>query len=152
MQAGPMDTKMPPTAQQEARYNRALTIAQQPLTVLQHIKDGTLLDSDIVDLHKLYPSVYQKITQKISNQISTQDGGEEPIPYKTRLGISMFLGQPLDSTMSPSSIIAAQPLPKPAPQQGPVKGSGKSMKSLGKSDKSYMTSTQSAESDRTERD
>jgi hypothetical protein len=41
---------------------------------------------------------------------------DNTIPYKTRLGISLFMGQPLDSSMKPMSILASQPQP---PQQIP---------------------------------
>lgn len=152
-QSNPFDTPVPPSPGQEARYNRALDIAEQPAVVLQHIKDGTLQDSDILDLHKLYPEVYQKMAQKLTNEATNQHANEEPIPYKTRMGVSLFLGQPMDSTMTPSAIIAAQPVPKPSPQQQQAQGAGgKSMKLLGKTNKSYMTPTQTAESDRANRE
>src|ERR1019366_4253499 len=41
-QLSPLDRPIEPTKAQEARYQRALGIAQQPALVLQHIKDGTL--------------------------------------------------------------------------------------------------------------
>lgn len=149
---GPFDKEIPASPAQVGRYNRALDIAEQPAIVLQHIKDGTLLDSDILDLHKLYPEVYQKMAQKLTDQASNYQAGEAPIPYNTRMGVSLFLGQPLDSTMEPSSIIAAQPMPKQDPQQGPSKGAGgRSMKEVGKSNATYQTPSQASESDRATR-
>jgi hypothetical protein len=69
------------------------------------------------------------------------------IPYKTRIGLSMFMAQPLDSTMTPGAILSAQPQPAPPPQpQGKEKGS-----SLAKLPKSYQTPGQAAESDRSDR-
>lgn len=145
---GPFDKEIPPSPAQEGRYNRALNIAEQPAIVLQHIKDGTLQDSDILDLHQLYPEVYQKMAQKLTNQATDYQAGEAPIPYKTRMGVSLFLGQPMDSTMNPESIVAAQPMPKAPPQQQQAQGAGgKSMKNLGKSNDNYKTPLQSSESD-----
>jgi hypothetical protein len=71
------------------------------------------------------------------------------VPYKTRIGLSMFLAQPLDSTMSPMSIMAAQPIPKqpPMPQQGKTKGS-KSSPALQKMSQGYATPGQAREAHR----
>ncbi len=41
---------------------------------------------------------------------------KDTIPYRTKIALSMFLAQPLDSTMAPLSILAAQPKPTAAPQ------------------------------------
>lgn len=149
----PLDKAIPPTQAQTARYNRALDIAQQPLMVMQHIKDGTLQESDIVDLKSLYPEMYNTMAQRVSNQMTNKHSDEEIIPYKTRMGISLFLGQPVDSTMTPDSIMAAQMTKKTMPQSPQAQG-GKpkgSPKALGKSNSMYLTQAQSAEKDRTGR-
>lgn len=149
----PMDAEIKPLPAQEARYNRALDIAQQPAILLEHIKKGTLQSSDIADLHAMYPSIYSELTQKISNELMNRTAADEVIPYKTRMSASLFLGYPIDSTMTPSSIAAAQPLPKPIPQaQGGAQGkTRKGTTTLGKSNKTYETQTQSAEADRHDR-
>jgi hypothetical protein len=155
-QPTPLDKPIQPTQAQEARYERALEIAQSPSVVLQHIKDGTLQASDIQDIHAMYPALYTSMVQKLSNQMTSKQADEEHIPYKTRVGISLFLGQPLDSTMNPQSIIAAQPKPvAPSGQQqqpGGNKGKPKSKTSLTKMSNSYKTPSQAAESDRANRD
>ena len=154
-QSSPLDKQIEPSAAQKARYDRALDIAQSPALVLQHVKQGTLQASDLVDLKSMYPSLYQSMAQKLTNEMGSQQSDESHIPYKTRLSISLFLGQPLDSTMSPASIMAAQPQPKgppPAPPGQKMKGKGKSASSLNKLSNDYKTSGQSAEGDRSSRE
>ncbi len=75
---------------------------------------------------------------------------ETVIPYKTRIGLSMFLAQPMDSTMTPSGIMAAQPkAPQQAPQAGTPQSNGPhSMKNINKLATSYLTPTQARESAR----
>lgn len=150
---GPLDKPVPPQPSEIARYNRALDIAQQPAIIMQHIKDGTLQASDIKDLHNLYPALYKDMSSKISNEMISAHNDGVTIPYKTRMAISLFLGQPVDVTMQPSSIMAAQPMPKadPPQQQQAAQKSKKGTQNLGKSNKSYMTPGQSAESDRSDR-
>jgi hypothetical protein len=147
----PLDSEIEPSPTQMARYNRALGIAQQPMSVLQHVKDGTLQASDIQDLNAMYPGLYQQMSQKLSNEMTSARSNQDPIPYRTRIGMSLFLGQPLDSSMQPMSIISAQPVPKPQPNQG-IQKPKKGTSTLGKSNKSYQTPSQNAESDRSERD
>lgn len=150
---GPLDKPIPPQPVEIARYNRALNIAQSPMTVLQHVKDGTLQPSDIQDLHSMYPSLYQQMAKKLTNEVVNHKADDGMIPYKTRVGISMFLGQPMDASMQPLSIQSAQPKPKPMPQQGPAPGAGpKSTKSLGKNIPSYMTPNQAAEAHKQKND
>lgn len=148
----PLDKAIQPTPQQEARYNRALEIAQQPSIVLQKVKDGTLQASDIKDINGMYPALYKQMTQKLSNEMTSANSREEVIPYKTRVGISLFLGQPMDSSMTPNAIMAAQPAPKPQQSPQPQGKNKRSTSNLGKSNKSYQTTTQSAESDRSDRE
>ena len=153
--ANPLDTPIQPTKAQEARYNRALDIAQQPAIVLQHIKDGSIQPTDVQDLKTMYPAVYQQLAQKLSNDMISHHSEENPIPYKTRVGLSHFLGQAMDSSMTPQAIMAAQP--KPKLPQGPPQPAGSKSKTgspskLGKQVNSYKTPTQAAESDRANRD
>ena len=69
----------------------------------------------------------------------------EPIPYKLRVGMSMFLGQPLDSTMTPQAIMAAQPAP-PQPQQAQASAlTKKGSTALSKAGMNAETQTQGAE-------
>lgn len=151
---GPLDKTEPPTKTEIGRYSRALDIAASPAIVLQHVKNGTLLPSDIADLNAMYPGLYQNMTQTLTSELMGAQSKGIIVPYKTRIGLSLFLGQPIDTTMSPMSILAAQPQPTPMPAaQGGAKGkTRKGTSTLGKSNKSYMTASQNAEEDRSGRD
>jgi len=144
-----LDKEEPPTPVEISRYNRALTIAQQPASVFQHIKDGTLQASDIEDLHNMYPNVYQHMQQIVTNEMMAAKGAGTTIPYKTRIGLSLFLGHPVDASMTPQAIQAAQPQ---STQQPSSAGKPKPAKVSEKQAKSYQTSSQAAESDRGRRD
>jgi hypothetical protein len=104
----PLDSKpvVSPTAQ--AAYNRALDIAQQPLVVIDAIKKGMATSQDVQHLQAMYPALYQRLSQKLLSGVEESVRKEDQIEYKTRLGLSLFLGQALDSTMTSGSIMAAQ--------------------------------------------
>lgn len=130
----PLDSEVQPPKSAISEYNRALDIAEQPLVVLQSIQDGTLTPSDLSHLTNMHPEIYNKLTQTLMSAMVDRKTNEEPIKYKQRLSLSLFIGQALDSTMLPQSIIAAQPPPPPqdqmAPQQTKQKGSMKNINKL----------------------
>lgn len=153
VQRAPLDPPLKPSIAVQAQYDRALDIAQQPLIVLKSIKDGTLTSNDVMALHTLYPDLYKGLRSKVMNQVVESTSKGETIPYNTRLGLSMFLQQPLDSTMKPLSIAMAQPMEKQplsnSNDPNATKKSGKvsqaASSNLIKGSKSAQTASQSSE-------
>lgn len=153
IQMSPLDVPFEEPFQKE-RYDSALDVAEQPLTVLQNLKNGTLVPSNIADLKAMYPAVYTSMSNQLMQDMVDHISKGEEIPYQTQVGLSQFLGQPLDSTMSQASILAAQMAQnrtaadeqaKQAEQQAPK---GKSLKSLNKMSEGYATSSQAREGQR----
>lgn len=137
----------------QARYNRALDIASNPLIVYQHVKDGTLKPSDVQDLHTMYPALTPRMIQNVNNAMQSTHADEGQIPYKTRMGLSLLLGTPVDNTMTPMAIQAMQPIPQPPPQppNSPMKGR-KGKGAIDKASNQYNTPNQAAERDKANRD
>ena len=146
-QTSPLDKSIKPSAVEISRYNRALDIAINPSIVLHAIKNGTLQQSDMQDVHSMYPSLYQTMVNHLSNEIAGVKGKDIQIPYKTRMALSLFMGQPLDNTMIPTSIMAAQPQQAPPlPAQPKIQGGNKgSLKNIGKIGQNYSTPLQAME-------
>lgn len=142
----PLDQRLPVASNKIANYNRALDIAQQPLVVLDSIKSGRIKASDVMAIQRMYPSLYAGIQQKITDEIANATDKGINIPYAQRRGLSIFMGQPMDSTMLPQAIAAAQPLPadQPGPQQVPQRPKH-SMTALNKLPQSFQTPNQAAE-------
>lgn len=108
--ANPLDMKRTPSAIEKERFNNALDIAQDPTIVLKKVSAGMITQHDLVDLKNIYPSLYQRMAQKTIEQMTDHLSKDEIIPYKTRIGLSMFLGQGLDSTLQPHNIALNQPV------------------------------------------
>lgn len=145
----PLDSKPVPSSAAKARYNNALDIAQQPLTVLDKIQKGTITLNDVKDLMSIYPDLYKRLNQKLTGEMTDHLSKDQSIPYKTRLGLSMFLGQPLDSTMSQQSLqsvmqMSGGPLKQVTqqPHQGRSPGGVKSAPALQKMPGLYQTPEQ----------
>ena len=148
--AAPLDSKPTPSSAEKGAYNRTLNNAQQPLMPLQHIKNGTLTPKDVTDMNAMHPDLYNKVAAKLTEAMTEAQYKGVPIPYKTRLGLSIFLAKPLDSSMTAPGIATAQPAPQQAPQP-PMPGkapSKSSQEGLQKLPGMYQTSTQSRQAAR----
>lgn len=129
----PLDPVLPPDPFKQADYERALDLAQQPLMVMALMKKGTLRPTDIQTIRAIYPSMYQGLVTKMMSEVVDAKTKGQDIPYQTRMQMSMFMGQPLDSTMTPMAILAAQPKGR-QPQGGmtPIETAKKDTKGLSK--------------------
>lgn len=128
----PLDAKPVENPIQKAKFNRALDIAESPLIVLDHVKEGTLLPEDLVTLQSVAPGLYERLKQKLNTEMIDHLSEDDAVPYKTRLGIAMFLGQPLDSTMTPEGIQALQAARIPPQQPQMAQGKEPSATSMQK--------------------
>jgi hypothetical protein len=95
---GPLGEPLPPTKIQDAQYERALTIANQPLVVIHSLKEGTISTQDVQHLKTLYPGLYSRLSQKLLNQAVEYRSKGDMIPYKTILSMGIFLGQDMDAS------------------------------------------------------
>lgn len=147
----PLDSEVKPSEVEKAAFDNALAIAQQPLIVLKDIKNGNVTQQDLMHLKSMYPALYTKLQSKLQKEMIDAVHKEQVIPYKTRLGLSIFLGQPLDSTMTPQAIMAAQPKAMNVAPQGQGQQSSRgahSMKALSKLPASFATLQQAREASR----
>ncbi len=117
----PLDTPTIPSSTQKGAYNSALDLINQPLMILDKIKDGTVTSADLQAVGTVYPALYNSLKSKLTDEMINAVHNEQAIPYKTKVAMSMFLAQPLDSTMKPTSIMAAQPKDQQNQQLPPSK-------------------------------
>lgn len=129
-------------------YGRALDIANKPLSVLDHIKGGTLEPEHVKHMQGLYPELADHLRQKIAGKITDAQMANEKPPYHVRQGLSLFMGSALDSNLTPQNIMAAQSTfaaqkmpPMPGAMGKPKKGTA----SLENEPNQYRTSAQSAQ-------
>lgn len=108
VQNAPLDRPFLPTPSQNAAYLKTLEIAEQPLVVMGKLKRGTLSPKDVVDFKTMYPSLHAPMVQKLNNELIGHKANGGTVPFKIRSGLSMFMGQPMDSTFSQPYMMAAQ--------------------------------------------
>lgn len=148
----PLDPKPMISTTEKSQYERTLSIAEHPTNMFGYIKAGRLTGKDVTDFKALYPDMYNQMATSLQQNILDHTSKGDTIPYQSRLGLSVFLGQPMDSTMTPGSIIAAQMASSGKPSEQPQDGSkpppSSSVKGLGKMAESYQTPGQSRAADK----
>lgn len=135
-------------AARERGYSKALGLAASPLKVLDSVNKGSLTPEDMKHFVALYPDVHKYLSKQMTKRIvQAQLSGETP-PYKKRQSMSLFLGAPLDSTFTPSAMMAIQNTfiaKQVAQQQQAPQQNKKGTSSLSKSSNQYQTDEQSRE-------
>ena len=101
---GLLDPPMPVDKMADQNYNRQLGIAEKPLSILGHIRNGTAQPQDIQTINALYPNLSQSLRNKTFDALIEAKTNEKKIPYKHRMGLSQFFGQPLDASLAPMAI------------------------------------------------
>lgn len=139
----PLDNPRKVADDKEAAYERALQIAQQPLLILNGVKDGRVNPTDLQHLNQLYPALSKHMQTKLSSTMIESLSKGVNVPYKTALGLSAFMGQPMASSLTPQAITAAQGAMKAQGAKQAQQGQMSRGNSLGKLAASYMTPTQS---------
>lgn len=144
-QPGPLDKVIEPGKMEMAQYDRQIDIAQQPLLILQHVKDGTLMPQDITTLKMIFPGLYDSMVSEATEALVNAKQKEMEIPYKQKQSLSMLLGQPLDYTMTPNAMQAIMKAQGPQQQRQqakaePKKASGVELKQINKVDEMGETS------------
>lgn len=159
--AGVLDSDQIPSHTDDSQYQRTLGLVQNPLSIFETMRVGNLTDHDMAVMQGVYPALYKSLQAKIFDKLAEVKGKGDIIPYQKRLVLSQFMGQNLDSTIGPMTMMTLRP-PQPQGQPGPrgqpphARSPGKSGKSqtamLGKikqTPQNEMTMTQRAEQDRT---
>lgn len=144
-QLAPLDMVVSPDKASMATYDRQLDIAQHPLLAVQHMRDGTLQPQDVKTIGTIYPKLLSSMQGKaFESLVEAKTKGVE-IPYKQKQSLSLFLGQPLDSTMTPQSMQAiiksqgGQQAQRQMAQSAPKKATGVELKQINQTDSLSQT-------------
>lgn len=108
IQNSPLDRPKPPSSSELMNYRRTLQIAANPAYVFKLIKEGRLLSKDVADLKFMYPDVYDKYLFQLVDSLADTLNEKKQIPLKVQKSLSLFGAMPLNSSLKPSSIQAAQ--------------------------------------------
>lgn len=102
---GPIGPRAPVNKDTLYRYNRDRQLIDKPSHLLHHASVGTLTPADVETVRAVAPERLAQMQKAVMEQAA---GHEGKIPYKSRLGISLLMGQDMDGTTSQAAIASSQ--------------------------------------------
>jgi len=102
----PMGQKWEPNKSQKQDFNEYYNAVNNPLSVFDMIKDGTLSTKEIEALTAVHPKLLEEMRRHIFQNMDVEKAIK--LPYATKIALGKFLGQPPDQSMTPAGLAANQ--------------------------------------------
>lgn len=102
----PLNAPWMPSFSQKAKFNKYFGAVNNPIKVLDQIKDGSLSNEEMEALQAVHPELLQQMQQKVMENMTAKK--LPSLNYSTKIALSKFLGQPLESGMLPQVIASNQ--------------------------------------------
>jgi len=96
-------------------FQERFEIVADPLSVLDHLENGSLTKNHMQSLKTVYPALHSKIQQKVLDSIVSQN---YTMNHTDRLKLSLVMGMPLDVSMM--NISRSQQMYQKQPQDQPA--------------------------------
>lgn len=102
----PLSDDWQPSNAQKDKFNEYYKAVNDPLSALKAVKTGTLTNEAMEAIQTVHPELLQEMRGAI---ISSMDPKKfKNLSYPTKISLSLFMGQPLDQSLTPESILANQ--------------------------------------------
>jgi hypothetical protein len=108
----------PPNSEEMDRFLRYAHAIDDPASVLDHMKHGTLTTDEVVAVRSVYPLMYEEMRRQVVNGLTDAIASGRDPGYQRRLQIAALFGAPTDVTMTPPFVRALQQSYAPAGHGG----------------------------------
>jgi hypothetical protein len=113
-----------PSVSEVTHFNKYYDIAKNPMDLLHQLQTGTVTPEAIEAIQTIYPLLYTEMQTQVMDQLTKHIADKNPISYKIKTGLSLFLGQPLDYSSDPLTVAANQTALAGAVKPGEVAQTG----------------------------
>lgn len=96
----PLNSKWAPTKSQMATFNRYVSAVNDPIGVLKQVKNGTVSNEAMEALMIVHPDLLQTMREAVIGDMTPKKASK--LNYTTKIALSKFMGQPLESNMLPA--------------------------------------------------
>lgn len=90
-----------PSDFQLAKFERTVTAATYPLSILTSLQNGSLTTEEVNAVKFIYPKLYSQIQMGVMEETARLN---EELPYQKRIQLSILFQVPLDNAMKPEFI------------------------------------------------
>jgi hypothetical protein len=93
-----------PSSMEMAKFERYLQAIEQPLSVLEELKSGTLTREHVEAIAQVYPAMYAQMRLEALKYVASTPN----VSYERKLQLGILLNIPADSSLTPSSVMMLQ--------------------------------------------
>lgn len=104
----PLSAPYQPSNSELSKWHKYYSIVEDPTHALHQVASGTLVPETMETLASVYPKLLANMQTAVMNKMTDVMGKGSPIPYRTKLSLSMFLGNDLVNSLDPKSMLANQ--------------------------------------------
>lgn len=104
---GPLARNPEPSRAQIAAFSKYYRAVDKPLTVLDDALKGTLTHEGVEALTVVHPALFNQMKQSLMTSLASNKKSKE-LPYHRKLMLSLLLGQDLDGSTNPQSMMMNQ--------------------------------------------
>lgn len=104
----PFQKPYEPSPTEMAKFERYVNIIEKPTSALNHVKLGTIGPDTMEALQTVYPKLLDQMRQAVNLEATNQAKKGRDLPFQLKQSISMFLGQPISSSLLPQNVMNNQ--------------------------------------------
>lgn len=93
-----------PSSLEISKFERYLQVVDNPLSVLEEIKAGTLTREHVEALENVYPNIYNRLRVKVLDEVDKHPN----MAYSKKIQLGILLNIPTDESLIPQNILALQ--------------------------------------------
>lgn len=122
----PLDKPFQPTLPQMIQFQKYNRVVKNPFLALEDLSHDVMSKETTETLTAVYPGLYNQMKVEVMGHVASGLAENIFIPYQKRLALSVFLQEPLDSSLLPQNIqsnqavLAAQNSKKQAENSAPT--------------------------------
>lgn len=106
----PLGSSYIPSMAEIMKFEQYNHFVENPLSVLDHVKSATLTPEALETMINVYPKLYDQMRTEVLGHMTNfiSKHGPEEVPYKTKMSLSLFMGQDMDNSLAQPNIASNQ--------------------------------------------
>lgn len=108
------DAEYEPSKSEQRKWMSLHDIVNDPVSVLDHVRHGTLTGDHMEALSQVHPELLQEMREKVMGEMDPK--AVKKLPSTTKQALGTFLGSPIKESHTPQAILANQMAMQPMGQ------------------------------------
>jgi hypothetical protein len=104
----PLSGTYKPSDAEIAKWHKYFSAVEKPTSVLHQVAYGNVVPETMEALQFVYPKLLKEMQGHVADKMTEAVAKKTPLPYRTKLSLSMFLGSDLVNSLEPVNMLSAQ--------------------------------------------